>query len=301
MSYNCLLCNKDREEVRFSCRCRENHGICNECGAEMQFDEAVEHFPSGHYVVDLLSGTSPFALAASLGKNVWTDWKKKCARAKQLMPTFMDASGRTWLLVARNMLLSKEMEELGVVTKTDVKTKFDADIGAGRRKDIGFVPFHESLCYATNICVSISGGGEEKDSREEKKEYDDLFCLQLCAMDAPVDSWHLRKGQRYNFDCCFKAFPPFNQMSFKLESPSFPFDASYQVEIEITGVQIGVNNAALFITAGKCTDELFANDMSVSFPTNICYSNGVSAKLRPDDDQNAYKQYLERKFRIDSL
>lgn len=275
----------------------------------MRHYEAEALFPSGHYVVDFISGASPFSMAISLGKNVWTDWKEKCARAKELMPYYNDGRG-LWLLVTRNMLLSEQMQQLGIVTKHDVKARFAADIGAGRKKGIGFIPFRESLCYATSISVLISSDeekaeqhGEKEEEEEEEEEVGkrDLFCLELLAMDSVVDSWSVRKGEKCHFDCCFKAFPPFNQMSFSLESPPFPFDASYRVEIEITGVQIGINNAALFITAGKCTDELFANDISVSFPTNIGYSNGVSGKMLPDADRSTYKQYLERKFRINDL
>lgn len=314
MSYTCLLCGceKDWEQVRFGCRCKQNHCICNECGGRMLYEEAEAHFPSGHYVFDTVSNASPFAIAVSLGKNVWDDWKEKCARAKALMPNDNDGQS-LWLLVTRNMLLSAKMQQLGIVTKTDVKAKFSADIGPGRKKKIGFIPFNESLCYATRISVLICDqekteekGGKEKEWEVEGEEKEagerDLFCLELCAMDSVVESWRMRKGEKNNIDCCFKAFPPFNQMSFSFESQTFPFGGSYRVEIEITGMQIGTNNAALFITAGKCTDELFANDMTVSFPTNICYSNGVSAKLCPDiDERSTYKQCLQRKFRIDDL
>lgn len=293
----CIVCGGDEAEKikkRFDCRRALNHFICDTCGETMTLQQATQHFPNDHYVVDLRTGASPFAQAVSAGAQFLQQWRDICAGAQQYFPRSL--SNAEFRLITPAILLRKELQDADIVTETGVSERFSITILSHRRSDIGYIQRNDNVVFATQMNVKIDTNRSGEMPGDVTKE-ECLFVLELLISDCCVQRWMILADQKYSFECCFRTNPPFSSIKFRLESPEFPVDAEYSVDVELIGVKIGICAPALFITSNGCADILFGNDRVIFFPTNCTYSCGTAFQTLVDNVED-YDKFVEREFGI---
>lgn len=290
----CRNCGEEKRFYKFICRTEGCLPICFDCAGQKS---AATCCKPGHIVDETY--LSPFVWSVLNDVDLLKDWQKRCEKARKYILHSDDC-----YLLTRDLLLSKELQDLQIVTDINAKKRLEGTVPFTGRSKITYYRNPESTVI-TKIDLSI-----RQSSGDDLSKYGNTtFIFRLIAQNDAILSKNLRLNDenigKDTIECCFRNYAPSACMrveviaDFDVYRPDKTLEIKeipeYEVFIDFTSATIGGNHCSSTRDTNVNFDELFDGRV-LFYPTNVMCQRGIMGKFC--DDEQEYEKLVQEWVRF---